>query len=621
MPIIPKNVLEDIRLKNDIVELIGSYIELKRAGSRFRALCPFHKEKTPSFFVHPQRQIFHCFGCGAGGDAFKFMMQYEGVDFVTAVRMLADRAGVPIVLERGSEDKGPRKDVLYEIHARVAADYHKMLMRSPDAAVARDYLKQRAIGTETVEAFLLGYAPDRWDTLLTWARKHGYSAKQMELCGLVIQSEGRSGASSHYDRFRHRLMFPIRDEQNRVVGFSGRVLDSEAKTAKYVNSPETPLFRKGRLLYGLDKARRQILEAHEVIVCEGQIDVIRCHQEGFPTAVAPQGTATTEDQARILRRYADSVRLIFDGDTAGQDAAIRAAEVLIAAGLAVQVAALPAKEDPDSFLRANGAAAFGALLEGAKSALDFQIDILTQREDIRSEVGLMRVTRAVLDTISRSHDVAQQEDLLERAARRLNIPLDRIRDMRRMLKRSPSRVQQEVARTVAAPRPKEELALAEHIVGNPTLGTFVERFLPLEELGDPQCRATIECAILAFRDGREFTSVITEHDDEEGRLSTFAAGLQMAPARVQGDEFSEQEAVKHLILRIRQRRIDRERRELEARARSAAGAEAEELRLSIHQLTVDRRLLDRWETALPLFEAELEAEREQAQAQTGSAAE
>ena len=383
---ISKRALEDIRFRTDIVELIGSYFDLKRSGSTFKALCPFHKEKTPSFHVNPQRQIYHCFGCGAGGDVFAFMMQQEGVPFMTAVKMLAQRAGIQLEIEEGSGETS-HKTELYEIHRRVAELYHKALLERESAAGAREFLEKRKISSETIESFFIGYAPDRWDAVLKWAMRKKYSLEQVERSGIIMRKSGKEGGNKgFYDRFRNRIMFPVFDEQGRIIGFSARTLEEKAAGAKYINSPETPLFAKSRILYALDKARRHIVDEREALVCEGQIDVIRCHQAGFETAVAAQGTAFTEDHVRILRRYADSVCIVFDRDKAGQNAAVKTASLCISAGLAVRVAMLPQGEDPDSFILSRGSDAFRKILENAGSAVEFQVKTLGEEQDLSTEI-------------------------------------------------------------------------------------------------------------------------------------------------------------------------------------------------------------------------------------------
>ncbi|HUA69247.1 MAG TPA: DNA primase, partial [Candidatus Saccharimonadales bacterium] len=294
--------LERIRAASDIVDVIGSYLPLKKAGANFVAICPFHKEKTPSFNVNPHRQIFHCFGCHKGGDVFTFVREYENIGFVDAVRRLADRAKIPLEFDQGPGEQQSRhlKDQLLEIHEQIAQRWQNCLLNEAAGQTARDYLAKRGVSSEAVKLFRLGAAPDLWDDTVNWAKSKNHDLAMVEKAGLILRKEG----SDHfYDRFRGRLIFPICDEQSRVIGFSGRVLSGDEKTAKYVNSPETPIFTKSRVFYGLDKSKRAVLDAGFAIICEGQLDLMACFMAGVQNVVAPQGTAFTDQHARIIKRY------------------------------------------------------------------------------------------------------------------------------------------------------------------------------------------------------------------------------------------------------------------------------------------------------------------------------
>ena len=366
--------LERIRAASDIVDVIGSYLPLKKAGANFVALCPFHKEKTPSFNVNPHRQIFHCFGCHKGGDVFTFIKEYENIGFVDAVRRLADRAKIPVEFDQSPGELQSRhlKDQLLQVHEQIAQRWQNCLLNEAAGQTARDYLAKRGVPAEAVKLFRLGAAPDLWDDTVNWAKSKGHELELVEKAGLIIHKSGSAPASgaavdasstakaddeassttregarapqlrNYYDRFRGRLMFPICDEQGRVIGFSGRVLSGDEKTAKYVNSPETPIFTKSKVFFGLDKSKRALLDAGFAVVCEGQLDLIACFMGGVQNVVAPQGTAFTDQHARILKRYVDEVVLCFDSDEAGQNAAVRSLDHLLASGLAVRVAVVPA---------------------------------------------------------------------------------------------------------------------------------------------------------------------------------------------------------------------------------------------------------------------------------------
>lgn len=472
------------------------------------------------------------------------------------------------------------------------------------ARAARHYLEERGLDERAGEAFLIGYAPDRWDAVLAWGRKHKVPARRLHAAGLVLERSGTGSSSGFYDRFRNRLMFPIRDEQNRVIGFSGRSLAEQDKTAKYINSPETPLFKKSRVLYALEKARRPMVDAREALICEGQIDVIRCHTAGFDTAVAPQGTAVTEEHARILRRYADSVCIVFDTDTAGQNAAMKTAEMFLDVGLAVRLASLPKGEDPDSFISRNGPDAFRQRIEQAQSAVGFQVNVLAGRDDLKSEVGMMRTAKAVLRTINHSPNAVQKAKLLQEAAERLHLPLKALEeDLQHMARREAARQsrargsEKEATPEAAGPKPPEEVALCEHMVHadtDPEVVTLVEKYLRLDMISDADCRALVGAALEAAQGGRSFQDVLREQENTTDTIENFAAGVQMAPSKVTGQEYSRAEAVASLILGIWRRRLKRER--------EALGPDQAERR---SQITYDLSRLRTWAGGAPIIETEL----------------
>lgn len=604
--IIPKRVLEEIRFNNDIVEVINDSVSLKRAGSAYKACCPFHKEKTPSFHVNPQRQIFHCFGCGAGGDVFGFLMQYEGVDFTTAAKMLAQRAGIKLEFEESSGAAGAGKEVIYRIHQQLGEFYQRCLAQAEQSGPARDYLKKRGLTGEIIEEFKIGYAPGGWNNLEKWAKKYKFSMEDMEVAGVVLRNDKPEAKFRYYDRFRDRIMFPVFDQQGQIIAFSGRMFSGDGKEAKYVNSPETPIFHKSHVLYALDKARRHIVgsDTREAIVCEGQIDVIRCHQAGFKNAVASQGTAFTEDHARILNRFADSVVIAFDSDKAGQDAAIKLAGLFMETGMAVRVALLPGGEDPDSYIIAKGAEAFGNLIKKAISATGFQIEVLSGRENTDSEVGAMRTARAVLGTISRCPSAVQRAKLIQEASERLRIPASALQEdlrvaMQKMARSKEYAERREQAETSAPGDgvPKEERELCEHVVqavDSPGVISLLRNYLPLEMITSPLCRQVIEASLNSFEQGNGGRDVLIGAENPSDELKRFAAGIQMAPEKLVGDEFSREDAVKDIILMIWRGKLERERTGLPA-------SQIDRRR----EITYDLKAMRRWETGAPIIEIEM----------------
>lgn len=435
-----EETIQKVLTATNIADLIGSYFPLKRAGKDYRANCPFHHEKTPSFYVIPNKQTYYCFGCGAGGTALRFVMDYENVDFRNALKKLADRAGILLPEEEAPDPEGERqrrrRGKLLSVLAESARWFHELLVKSPDAAVARDYLKSRGFNRETAVDWQLGYAPADLAPLATWAKEKKFTGRDLVDCGLASPKDEQNPKAGLYARFRHRLMFPIHNDYGDVIAFSGRILDPGSKLAKYVNSPETSVFHKGATLYGLHRAKRPILKAGTAIICEGQIDLIALAVAGFAHAVAPLGTALTRDHARLLKRHTEVATLCYDADAAGLKAADRAFAELAPAGLTVKVAELPPGEDPDSLLRKEGTDALRARLEAATPYVDF---FFTRRKetlltgDLAARTAVARDAAAV---VARFSDPISREDVLRQAANRLNLEVDLFRrEVRREIQR------------------------------------------------------------------------------------------------------------------------------------------------------------------------------------------
>jgi DNA primase len=425
---IPSETIEQIAAANDIVEVIGSYFPLKRAGANFRALCPFHQEKTPSFMVSPGRQTFHCFGCGAGGSVFRFVMEYEHIDFPAAVRKLAARVGITIVEERGAADEDRQYETrrkLLKLHAEAAEWFHENLIKREIGEPARKYLKQRGITGEIAKRWQIGYAPEEWDAFGSWARGQGYDARELIASGLIKTKDDDQTSNPNprtsYDRFRGRIMFPICNDLGEVIAFSGRLLKDEEGAAKYLNSPESPLFRKGNVLFGLHKSKRALIEANSAIVCEGQLDLISLFEAGITNVVAPQGTAFTENQARILKRFADEVVLCFDSDAAGAKAAERSLHALLENDFIVRVAELPPGEDPDSLVRRDGKEQFERRVSSARDFFDYWIGREIASINLTSMSAKIQAARNLAATVSRVHDPVLRGEVVSKASARLGV--------------------------------------------------------------------------------------------------------------------------------------------------------------------------------------------------------
>jgi DNA primase len=367
-------------------------------------------------------------------------MDYEHVDFPTAVRRLAQRSGIPVIEDAGSGgdavSQGQRSRLL-ALHAEAAAWFHRQLMKSQSAAHARDYLKSRGISVETAKTWQLGYAPDSWDALLGHLRERRFSTEEIVLGGLGSSKDVDAGGAGHiYSRFRDRLMFPIHNDYGEVVAFSGRVLQADSGGAKYVNSPETPLFTKGRMLFGLDKTKRDLIEKNAAIVCEGQIDLITAFEAGVRNVIAPQGTAFTVDQARLLKRYVETVLLCFDSDTAGKKAADRSLPALFSQGLLVRIVSLPQGDDPDSLIRREGAAAFLERVEAASDYFEHNLNEAARSGELADATAKSRLVRRLAPALALVSDVVLRESTLGKMATRLGVPQSTIRQVMKPPKQS-----------------------------------------------------------------------------------------------------------------------------------------------------------------------------------------
>lgn len=423
---IPEEILEDIRSRCDIVEVINSYIPLRRAGSNFKTLCPFHNEKTPSFIVSPSKQIYHCFGCGAGGDVFNFIMQYEKIDFVDAVKLLADRVGVVIPEKSLPKGETGLKD-LWEVNRFACELFHKWLF-SPIGNACLKYIRGRDIKIDIIKKFMLGYAPGG-NQFFEEARRKGFSEDILLKSGLAVRSE-----NNIVDMFRNRLIFPIFNHIGKVVGFSGRVLDDGLP--KYINTQETPLFHKGKVLYGLHVAKPQIMKEGEVIICEGYFDFLRAYQEGLQNVVASQGTAFTIDHVNLLRRYASCIIVSFDADTAGATAALRGLDMFISEGIRVKVLQMPEGYDPDTFIKEKGVGEFHRLIAEAKDILETKLDRLCSEYPINTTDGKLKIISRILTDINNVRNEIYKRQFVTLVARRLGVPEESIWIELKGLKRS-----------------------------------------------------------------------------------------------------------------------------------------------------------------------------------------
>lgn len=413
--LIPEDVVEDIRSRVDIVEVISEYLTLKRSGRNFLALCPFHQEKTPSFNVNPEKQIFHCFGCGTGGDVFKFIMLIENVAFPEAVQRLGEKLGLTVLTQKVQPEHNDRAEQALKIYELVK-DFYCWLLDQPVGQEAQEYLANRGLSGDSRVMFQVGYAPDRWDTLVNFLLNRGYRMAELLRLGLVQQGQGEGRI---YDRFRHRVIFPLWNSAGRVVGFAGRTLDGSLP--KYLNSPETEYFNKGRLLYGLHLARRSIREKGYAVIMEGYLDVITAHRYGITNAVASMGTSLTHEQGKLLMNYTHDIVIAYDADAAGVAAAVRGLDLLQEIGCRVRILSIPDGKDPDEYLKAHGPLDWQKLVDDATNLVEFKISQAVLRHGMADAGGKEKVLLEVLPNLLAMNSAVEQEEAIKLISTRLQL--------------------------------------------------------------------------------------------------------------------------------------------------------------------------------------------------------
>lgn len=407
--------VEEIKRKIDIVDLISEHVDLKRSGRNFKALCPFHSEKTPSFMVSPELGIFKCFGCGLGGDAYRFLQEYEKVDFPQALKILADRANVKLKPIRGW--KGfQEKEEFYKTNYLASEFYHYLLTRHEVGEKARVYLKKRGLTGETIDIFKLGYAPEKPDALSRFLEKKGRKREILQKGGLSIEKQGRA-----FDRFRGRVIFPLHDHYGNVLGFSGRVIEEKGELAKYINTPDTPVYKKGRHLYGLHITKQDIKDLGFAVLVEGELDALSSWQAGVRNVAAIKGSSLTEDQASLIARFCSQVRLATDADVAGEEAARRAIAQAELEGLTIRVVKLEGRKDPDEAAQKDPGY-WKKAIDEAKDVYDFLIDEAFERHDPATTEGKTKISRELGPIFSRIEDEIVKAHLLKKVAARLGVP-------------------------------------------------------------------------------------------------------------------------------------------------------------------------------------------------------
>jgi DNA primase len=583
--------VQEIRERADIVQIVGERVALKKAGVRYVGLCPFHQEKTPSFSVHPGMGIFHCFGCGVGGDVFTFVMKLEGRPFVDVATDLAERVGVQIPrreltareIQAAQAAKDERAEML-RLNEMAASFYHGLLLQDPAARHAREYLAERRISDDMVRRFRLGFAPPAWDVMVGFFRRNKVDLPLVCKLGLVQEKE-RGG---HYDRFRNRLLFPILGPAGEVLGFGGRQL-AEADGAKYLNSPESPVFHKGRCLYGLHLAARAVRGTGALLVVEGYFDLITLVQSGIENVVATLGTALTEDHLSLLRRYAREVLVLFDGDEAGVRAAQKSAELLLGGGLAARVVELPAGDDPDTFVLREGPEAFRGRVAAAKPIVEFAIEAASARAE-RSPAGKARCVESLRPIFASVSNPVERSLYVAKLSDRLAVPERALEEGLRGGS-SAAIASREAARTATDARTvlgTPELRLAGIVLAHPALAA--EAAAALDDTGETAISALIRRVATVY--------------ETEGRVDSAAVLAEVADAqlrsRVVARAFEETEgpeglniaarALRDILRSLRERKLRAEAALLQRRLSEAAAQGNQTL---VHELAAQRMELEK----------------------------
>lgn len=552
---IAEGVVDEIRRSVDIVDLVSRYIPLHKAGKNLKALCPFHKEKTPSFVVNAERQTFHCFGCGEKGDVFTFVQKMERLaSFPEAIEFLGRVAGIEVRRDDGAsrEASDGRREIYRLLEA--AATYFRHLLLKPDGALAREYLRHRGVTEASEEAFRLGYALGSWDALRSAAARKGAGPELLIASGLAIQGDDRSRPP--YDRFRNRLMFPIADAQARVIGFGGRVLDKSEP--KYLNSPETPLFSKGQGLYGLDRARGAILESKTAIVVEGYTDVILAHQAGIANVVATLGTALTLEHARLLRRYATRVIVVYDGDKAGLAAAGRGVKVLLAEPLDIALVRLPDGLDPADAVTTRGGEFLAASIAAARDFFECVIEDIRGAVDMKTVSGRAAAADKLIEIAAHAGDPVRRDLLIRRISDEVGVSEDSLRfKLRGSSNRAAKPVSPEAVRPAPPAAARAETEILESVLNAPAAAARVVETLREDDFEDAVCREI-------FRTVSEMAAEAGELRRESlfARLSPAAADVALRLAAGERDPaYYERQAEGHIGF-FERRRHDRDVRSL-----------------------------------------------------------
>ena len=558
-----EELIEEIRQRNDIVDVISGYVKLQKKGSSYFGLCPFHNEKSPSFSVSRQKQMYYCFGCGAGGNVITFIMEYENYTFAEAVRLLAERAGVDIPeveYSKEAKEKADLKATLLEIN-KLAAKYFYAQLKTEHAKHAHTYLTRRGLSEDTITAFGLGYSNKYSDDLYKYLKTKGYSDELLVKAGLISASE-----KGVYDKFWNRVMFPIMDANNRVIGFGGRVMgDGEPK---YLNSPETEVFDKSRNLYGLNRARTS--RKSYFLICEGYMDVIALHQAGFNNAVASLGTAFTPGHAALIKRYVNEVYLTFDSDGAGTKAALRALPILKEAGITAKIIRMDPYKDPDEFIKNLGAEAFEERINKARNGFLFSLEVLERDYDMTSPEGKTSFFNEAAKRLTEFEEEIERNNYIEAVAEKYHISID---SLRRLVAKTAIKVGQATPatkpkQTTAKDRGKEDGNLQSQkilltwLIENEQIFKQIKKYISPQDFTKELYQTVAELLYEQYEEGNLIPAKVMNHftDEEEHRevASLFNTRIQKLETKAE-----QEKALKETIIRVKSHSVDEATRRLD----------------------------------------------------------
>ncbi|MEW6599663.1 MAG: DNA primase [Nitrospirota bacterium] len=546
MPPRDDSTLEEIKDRIEIVDLVQDYVQLKKAGQNWKGLCPFHAEKTPSFTVSPVKQIFHCFGCGSGGDIFTFLARIENLSFPEALKVLAKRAGVTLKTSPKEAAESGEKEPLFNMNREAAWFFQQNLPKNTQAA---GYLESRGISDEVRKQFVLGYSLNSWNGLLNFLARKGYKPDMVRKAGLATQ-----GPKGVYDVFRNRIMFPIYDLKGDVIAFGGRAIDNSEP--KYLNSPETPVFNKRKVLYGLDRAKDTVKNTGQVLLMEGYLDVITAHTFGFTNAVAPLGTACTPEHGKLIKRFAEEVIIVFDSDEAGNKAAKNAVGILLESGLNVKVLSIPGNEDPDSFLRKKGKEAFQTLVANPLSVIEF---FMTQKGEKRT------IAREAIEAISKAPDKILQGTYIKMLSEKIKVEERYVREEYLRIKKQQQRHDRPATSAQPKPkvRPKNELYIIKLLLQRPERAAEACKEISTEDLKDPVARSIFS----RIKEGTTDLNRLMSLCDSEGK--NYLTGISLNED-IENPEFEDPEkALNDCIKRIKDNKRKIVLQELQGRIKEA----------------------------------------------------